>query len=200
MHRLRPLRAPRISRRPTSARRVARPLERRRGAAPTSPPGRPAGDPPRTSSRSTSRVCPPGVGAARRAARARRRARRSVLEPPTTDVGRHPDSRDLPRRHHRLAPPRRSIAPTGRLHRSATSVAQRHLREPRAVDEARLHDGDEVQIGRFRLVLRPRRRTAGGADMADARRTSRSATCWTSCATSSPTSRSRRSASSRARG
>ena len=49
------------------------------------------------------------------------------------DAGRAPSrERHLPRRHHRVAPPRRVHQGHGGLHRARRGLAQRHLREPRA--------------------------------------------------------------------
>ena len=64
-----------------------------------------------------------------------------------------PRQRDQPRRHHGVAPPRRDRAHRRGLRGHRRRLAQRHLRQPGAHRRAVLHHGDELQIGKFRLVL-----------------------------------------------
>ena len=75
-----------------------------------------------------------------------------------------PGQRHLPRRRHRLAQARR-VPPRGRrlLVRDVGSLNGTYVNRER-IDEAALHTGDEVQIGKFRLVsilTRPTRRARG---------------------------------------
>ena len=121
----------------------------------------------------------------------------------TSDVtrGRPPSrQRHLPRRHHRVAPPRRDRprAPTATWSRDVGSLNGTYLNRER-IDEAPLANGDELQIGKFKLVFF----AGAGAEVSDVPwrtgRTCRSARCSPCSRTSSPTSPSRRSASSRAR-
>ena len=83
--------------------------------------------------------------AGRRPVRARRR--RHPPRPP-------PRQRDHARRHHRVAPPRRrSSAPTrATSSRDAGSLNGTYVNQER-IDRAVLHHGDELQVGKFRLVL-----------------------------------------------
>ena len=97
-------------------------------------------------------------GVADRAQRCAGRRQRSRCAITLTRLGRHPDSEIMPRRHHRVAPPRRGRARPTTATSSATPVAQRHLPQRRA-DRRRavLHQGDELQVGKFRLVFFERR-------------------------------------------
>ena len=61
--------------------------------------------------------------------------------------------RDLPRRHHRVPPPRRVVrAGAGYIVRDVGSLNGTYLNRER-IDEAPLANGDEVQIGKFKLVF-----------------------------------------------
>ena len=113
-----------------------------------------------------------------------------------------PRLRHLPRRHHRVAPSRHRATrrPAATRSRDVGSLNGTYVDHER-VDGAPLHHLAELQIGRFVLLF-----LVGGqpgvSEPASARwraTTSRSARCWRSSTTSSPTSRSRRSAFSRAR-
>ena len=65
-----------------------------------------------------------------------------------------PRQRDLPRRRDRLAPARGVHTARATLHRQRRRQPQRHLRQPRPHRHAsQLKDGDEVQIGKYRLVF-----------------------------------------------
>ena len=79
------------------------------------------------------------------------RARGATL----TRLGRAPRQRDQPRRHHRVAPPRRDRArPTDGYEVARRRLAERHLRQPASGSRrAVLQHGDELQIGKFRLVF-----------------------------------------------
>ena len=94
----------------------------------------------------------PGLGAARRQARTERR------QPIPARSGRHhggspPGQRHLPGRCHRVPPACRVPPRRQRLHRPRRRLAQRHLRQPRTRStRSPLSGGDEVQIGKFRLV------------------------------------------------
>ena len=81
--------------------------------------------------------------------------------------------------------------------RDAGSLNGTYVNQERIDDEVVLHHGDELQVGKFRLVFfeRDRRLSVG---MQDAR-TCPSVKCSDCCSRSSPTSRSPRSGSSRAR-
>ena len=153
----------------------------------------------RTSSQRYLEGLPPGVGllVVRHGPNAGSSFR---LEQPSTPRRPPPRLRHLPRRHHGVAPPRRAstATTTATSLRDVGSLNGTYVNRER-VDEARLRHGDEVQIGRYRLsfVLGGERRD--GVSVATRRARRRSATCSISCATSSPTSRSRRSASSRVR-
>ena len=66
----------------------------------------------------------------------------------------HARRRGLPRRRHRLAQPRAARPPPGRLLHRRPRLAERHLRQPlRRVEKRELEDGDEVQIGKYRLTF-----------------------------------------------
>ena len=78
---------------------------------------------------------------------------RFLLDDDEVMSGRHPDSDiflddvTVSRKH---AVFRRTRA---RLRRARRRLAQRHLRQPRAHRRGRAQTGDEVQIGKFRLVF-----------------------------------------------
>ena len=68
-------------------------------------------------------------------------------------AGRHPDSDiflddiTVSRRHVEVAAPARGLrGPRRRL-------AQRHLPQPERIEEAPLTNGDELQVGKFKLVF-----------------------------------------------
>ncbi len=78
---------------------------------------------------------------------------RFLLDADVVNAGRHPDSEiflddvTVSRRHaefHRAGDD---------LHRRRRRQPQRHLRQPRPHREVQLKDGDEVQIGKYRLVF-----------------------------------------------
>ena len=145
------------------------------------------------------RASRPGVGDARRHAGPERRLavrprrsrspRRAAIPTATSSSttspcrAATPRSRRDGRRLPRCATSARSTAPTSTASGSRT---------------APLADGDELQIGKFKLVFLAARRRRERRPWPSAR-TCRSARSSASCRTSSPTSRSRRSASSRAR-
>ena len=114
----------------------------------------------RTSSSATSRSCRPGVGllVVRHGPETGSSYR---LEQPVTAIGRHPDSDiflddiTVSRRHVEL-----DKDDQGYVLRDVGSLNGTYVNRER-VDEARLHHGDEVQIGRYRLsfVLGGRPRT-----------------------------------------
>ena len=105
--------------------------------------------------------------ARRRARRARRRGRRRSssaraaaararlpLDGERTAIGRSPDCDDLPRRRHRLAQARgRSSQRGGRwLIEDQGSLNGTFVNRER-VESAPLDDGDEIQIGKYRLTF-----------------------------------------------
>ena len=104
------------------------------------------------------RRCHPGRGAARRR-RARRQARPERRGPATCSgetvarAGRHPESDiflddiTVSRRHAEITPSRRRHVRAARRR-----LAERDLREPRADRRGAARTGDEVQIGKFKLV------------------------------------------------
>ena len=61
--------------------------------------------------------------------------------------------RHLPRRRHRLAPPRRPDRARRRVLHRGPRQPQRHLRQPPRIESARLESGDEVQVGKYRLTF-----------------------------------------------
>ena len=82
------------------------------------------------------------------------RGARYMLERPGDECRPAPRERHLPRRHHGVAAARRDpAAPDGKVEHPGRRVAQRDVREPRADREQQvLSGGDEVQIGKFKLV------------------------------------------------
>ena len=101
--------------------------------------------------RGCGRVAARRVGAARREARAQRR-QPVPAGPGRDDCGAAPRQRHLPRRRDRQSPACR-VPPRGRrLLRARRRQPQRHLRQPRAGRRRHPAGGDEVQIGKFRLV------------------------------------------------
>ena len=138
-----------VRRRRSSAPERARHHDRRSLVADRQPPPR--------RSRSSSTTCR-RASACSSSPAARTPARGSPLDEPVVTAGRHPDSDiflddiTVSRRHAEVRAGRR------RLRGARRRLAQRHLPEPRA-DRARprSHDGDELQVGKFKLAL-PRRR------------------------------------------
>ena len=102
-------------------------------------------------------------GRRRRTARGQRHARRAAgperRQPVPARHGRGhrrppPRQRDLPRRRHRLAPAR-GVPPRGRRASRVTDVGSlngTYVNRDR-IDKVLLKDGDEVQIGKYRLVF-----------------------------------------------
>ena len=78
-----------------------------------------------------------------------------LLEDDVTPVGRDPESRGLPRRHHRLAQAR-GVRATRRLDewfvRDVGSLNGTYVNGEQ-VDETKLASGDEVQVGKFKLMF-----------------------------------------------
>ncbi len=81
-----------------------------------------------------------------------KRGSRMALDAPTVSIGRHPDSDiflddiTVSRRHATV-----SITPNGHQVADAGSLNGTYVNKER-VDDALLHDGDEVQVGKFKLV------------------------------------------------
>ena len=122
---------------------------------------------PTTRSRSTSTSCPPASGMLVVDAGPERRARGSPLDEDVVTAGRHPDSDiflddiTVSRRHAEIA------ATAERLRGRATSARSTAPTSTGSGSRRRrCTDGDELQIGKFKLRL-PRR--AGGVSAADGR-------------------------------
>ena len=80
--------------------------------------------------------------------------KRLALERGAHRAGPAPRQRHLPRRHHRVAAPRRdrTRAPAGYVVRDVGSLNGTYVNHER-IDETPLRHGDELQIGKFKLVF-----------------------------------------------
>ena len=74
------------------------------------------------------------------------------LEGERMTIGRSPGRRDLPRRRHRLARPRRARAPLRRLVPDDSGSLNGTYVNRRRIDSHRLEDGDELQVGKYKLT------------------------------------------------
>ena len=85
---------------------------------------------------------------------ARTPAREYALDEPLVTGGPPPRQRHLPGRHHRVPPPRRGArrSPTGYEVPTSGSLNGTYLNRER-VEQATLTDGDELQIGTFKLLF-----------------------------------------------
>ena len=98
--------------------------------------------------------CPPGVGAAGRAAAVRRPGTRFALERRRHPLGRHPDSDiflddiTVSRRHAEI-----ERVAAGYVVRDVGSLNGTYVNRERIEEDAALDHGDELQVGKFKLVF-----------------------------------------------